>query len=74
MSNNKSLKNKIIQILNIGGFLFPIPHVCLAFKEEPKKQLGEIWNTSAVPVLAFVVFRPFGPHRFTNPNQFGTVP
>ncbi len=50
------MKNKIINFLNLAGFLFLIPWVRLVTGEEPQKQLKEIWRSSGIPVVAFAVF------------------
>ena len=53
------MKNKIINFLNLSGFLFLIPWVRLATKEEPQKQLKEIWISTVIPIFAFGAFLIF---------------
>ena len=50
------MKNKIIGFLDLTGFLFLIPYVRLAYGEDRKKQFKEIWLSSGIPLIAFVLF------------------
>jgi len=70
-----AMKNKLINLLELMGLRFLVPAVKLTSGESPREQLGELFQSMGLPIIAISLFLGFWAISATQVNtSLGTLP